>query len=85
LVTHTNPDATLLVDFPAATVVTSDSAAAMPSNVELRMSSDNANKFWLGKLNFTLAMAQRRAKRNGKRPVALKLLPFTKTATASAS
>jgi hypothetical protein len=32
----------------------------MPSNVELRMSSDNANKFWQGKLNFTLAMAQRR-------------------------
>jgi putative sterol carrier protein len=41
------------------------------------MSSDNSNKFWQGKLNFTLAMEQRKVKLDGKRSLALKLLPLT--------
>jgi putative sterol carrier protein len=49
----------------------------MASSVQLRMSSDNSNKFWQGKLNLTLAIAQRKVKLDGKRSVALKLLPLT--------
>lgn len=77
LVKQTNPDAAILVDFPGQTVTTGDAALAGSSTVQLRMSSDNANKFWQGKLNFTLAMAQRKVKLDGKRSVALKLLPLT--------
>jgi putative sterol carrier protein len=80
LVVHliqTEPDATLIIDFPGQKVLCGDAAAGVPSTVTLRMSSDNSNRFWQGKLNFTLAMAQRKVKLDGKRSVALKLLPLT--------
>ena len=81
LVVHifqTEPDAEMSVDFERQEVLTGEAAAGVPSNVTLRMSSDNSNRFWQGKLNFTLAMAQRKVKLEGKRSVALKLLPLTK-------
>ncbi len=77
LVTQTDPDATMLVDFPGQKVLVGDAAANATPTVQLRMSSDNSNKFWQGHLNFTLAMAQRKVKLDGKRSVALKLLPLT--------
>jgi hypothetical protein len=77
LITQTDPAATILVDFPGQKVLCGDAAVGAPSTVQLRMSSDNANKFWQGKLNFTLAMAQRKVKLDGKRSTALKLLPLT--------
>ncbi|MGZ6793023.1 MAG: SCP2 sterol-binding domain-containing protein [Mycobacteriales bacterium] len=77
LLTQTDPDATMLIDFPGQKVLTGDAAAGGHSTVQLKMSSDNANKFWQGKLNFTLALAQRKVKLEGKRSVALKLLPLT--------
>lgn len=77
LLTQTGPDATMLIDFPGQTVVTGDAALEGTPTVKLRMSSDNANRFWQGKLNFGLAMAQRKVKLEGKRSVALKLLPLT--------
>ncbi|GAB24072.1 hypothetical protein GOPIP_062_00230 [Gordonia polyisoprenivorans NBRC 16320 = JCM 10675] len=80
LVVHiiqTDPDAHILVDFPGRKVLTGVAAENASSTVQLRMSSDNANKFWQGKLNFTLAMAQRKVKLDGKRSTALGLLPLT--------
>jgi putative sterol carrier protein len=77
LLTQTDPDATILIDFPGQKVLFGDAAAEAKSTVQLRMSSDNSNRFWQGKLNFTLAMAQRKVKLDGKRSVALKLLPLT--------
>jgi putative sterol carrier protein len=77
LLKQTSPDATMLIDFPGQTVVTGDAALEGKHTVQLRMSSDNANRFWQGDLNFTLAMAQRKVKLDGKRSVALKLLPLT--------
>jgi len=74
---QTAPDATILVDFPGQKVLCGDAAVDAPSTVQLRMSSDNANRFWQGKLNFTLAMAQRKVKLEGKRSTALGLLPLT--------
>ena len=77
LITQTDPDATILVDFPGQRVLCGDAATGVRSTVQLRMSSDNANRFWQGKLNFTLAMAQRKVKLDGKRSTALALLPLT--------
>jgi putative sterol carrier protein len=74
---QTDPDAVMVIDFPGRTVTTGEAAKDLDSSVQLRMSSDNSNKFWQGKLNFTLAMAQRKVKLDGKRSVALKLLPLT--------
>jgi putative sterol carrier protein len=77
LITQTDPAASILVDFPGQKVLCGDAAAGADSTVQLRMSSDNANRFWQGKLNFTLAMAQRKLKLDGKRSLALGLLPLT--------
>lgn len=77
LMRQTDPEASILVDFPGQKVLCGDAAEAASSTVQLRMSSDNANKFWQGKLNFTLAMAQRKVKLEGKRTSALALLPLT--------
>jgi len=74
---QTDPDCELIIDFEGRKVLTGAAADGVPSSVQLRMSSDNSNKFWQGKLNFTLAMAQRKVKLDGKRSVALKLLPLT--------
>lgn len=75
---QTDPDAVILIDFPGRKVLCGDAAASAPSTVELKMSSDDSHKFWLGKLNLTLALAQRKAKMEGSRSKALKLLPLTK-------
>jgi putative sterol carrier protein len=77
LLTQTDPAATMLIDFPGQKVLCGDAALGASSTVQLRMSSDNSNRFWQGKLNFTLAMAQRKVKLDGKRSLALKLLPLT--------
>ena len=76
--TQTDPDATILIDFPGQKVTCGEAAEGAPATVDLRMSSDDSHKFWLGKLNFTLAMAQRKVKMEGSRTKALKLLPLTK-------
>jgi putative sterol carrier protein len=76
--TMTDPASTVLIDFPGQKVTCGEAAEGVPSTVELRMSADNSHKFWLGKLNLTLAMAQKKAKMTGSRTKALKLLPLTK-------
>jgi len=76
--TQTDPAATILIDFPAQLVSCGEAAQSGDSTVDLRMTSDDSHKFWLGKLNFTLAMAQRKVKMEGSRTKALKLLPLTK-------
>ena len=77
LIKQTDPEASILVDFPGQNVLIGEDAEKASSTVQLRMSSDNANRFWQGKLNFTLAMAQRKVKLDGKRSLALGLLPLT--------
>ncbi|GAA0618018.1 SCP2 sterol-binding domain-containing protein [Sporichthya brevicatena] len=74
---QTDPDCEMTIDWEGQKVLTGAAADSVPHNVQLRMSSDNSNRFWQGKLNFTLAMAQRKVKLDGKRSVALKLLPLT--------
>ena len=76
--TMTDPASTLVIDFPGQKVTCGEAAEGAPSTVELKMTADNSHKFWLGKLNLTLAMAQGKAKMTGSRTKALKLLPLTK-------
>jgi putative sterol carrier protein len=65
--TQTDPAATILIDFPGQKVTCGEAALGVPATVDLRMSSDDSHKFWLGKLNFTLALAQRKVKMEGSR------------------
>lgn len=76
--TMTDPASTILIDFPGQKVTCGTAADGAPFTVELSMSADNSHKFWLGKLNLTLAMATKKAKMTGSRSKALKLLPLTK-------
>jgi putative sterol carrier protein len=80
---YSNPNSTILIDFPGQAVAFGADAASAKPIVELSMSTDDGHKFWLGKLNFTLAMAQRKVKMEGSAAKALKLLPLTKPLFAS--
>ena len=82
-ITQTDPASTLVVDFPGRKVLVGDAADGAASTVDLQMTADDGHRFWLGKLNFTLAIAQRKVKMQGSRSKALKLLPLTKPLFAS--
>jgi putative sterol carrier protein len=76
---YTDPETTLLVDFPGQTVLYGDEAArATTATVDLYMTCDDAHSYWLGKLNFPVAMARRKIRMEGSTTKALKLLPLTK-------
>lgn len=77
LLTQTDPAATMLIDFPRQKVVCGDAVVGSAWTVQLRMSSNNSNRFWQGHLNLTLALAQQKVKLDGKRSVALKLIRLT--------
>ena len=74
---QTDPDASMLIDFPGQKVLRATRPRAWLPRCSCGCQSDNSNKFWQGKLNFTLAMAQRKVKLDGKRSTALALLPLT--------
>ena len=48
------------------------------SKVQMRMSSETANKYWQGKENVPVAIARRRIKTGGDMKAALALIPITK-------
>ncbi|MGH3518379.1 MAG: SCP2 sterol-binding domain-containing protein [Haloechinothrix sp.] len=74
---YTDPDASLTVDMPRREVHTGDSGPT--PNVEMFMSADTGNRFWLGKVNLTLAMAKGQVKAKGSVPKLLKLVPSAKS------
>jgi putative sterol carrier protein len=76
---YVDPDTTILVDFPGQAVLYGeDAAAAVTPTVDLYMTCDDAHQFWLGKLNFPVAMARKKIRMEGSTAKALKLLPLTK-------
>jgi putative sterol carrier protein len=76
---YSDPDTTVLVDFPGQVVKYGDEAAsATNATVDLYMTCDDAHSFWMGKLNFPVAMARRKVRMEGSTAKALKLLPLTK-------
>jgi hypothetical protein len=76
-VTYTDPASVITVDFPNGKVFTGAGVGPVP-NVELFMSGDNGNKFWLGKLNLPVAMAKGSVRAKGPVPKILKLVPAAK-------
>jgi hypothetical protein len=74
---YTDPDAVVTVDMPNRVVETGTSSVAVP-NVELFMSADTGNKFWLGKVNLTMAMAKGTVRAKGPVPKLIKLIPQAK-------
>lgn len=77
-VTYTDPDSVITVDFPDSKVYTGKGEGPTP-NVELFMTADNGNKFWLGDLNLTVGMAKGHVRAKGPVPKILKLVPAAKS------
>ena len=66
---YTDPDATITVDMPAKEVETGADSAK---------TADTGNKFWLGKVNLSVAMARGTVRAMGPVPKLLKIIPAAK-------
>ncbi|MBN9620003.1 MAG: SCP2 sterol-binding domain-containing protein [Actinobacteria bacterium] len=75
-ISYTDPDWTLTVDMGNRKVYF-DACELAPA-VEMFMTSDNGNKFWLGKLNLAAAMAKGQVRAKGSFPKILKLVPASR-------
>ena len=76
-VVTTEPDAVLVMDLPRRVVGLG--SADDPADATMRMTSETANKFWLGRVNLPVAMARRQVTVEGRIGALLKLVPSTKT------
>jgi putative sterol carrier protein len=75
---YADPDCIILIDFPNQKVFYNEAAdAATAPNVDMYMTCDDAHRFWIGKLNFPIAMARRKVRMEGSTAKAMKLLPLT--------
>jgi hypothetical protein len=75
-ITYTDPDAVLTIDFAGDGV--HEGRVSLKPNVEMFMSADNANQFWLGHLNLSVAMAKGQVRTKGPVSKVLKLVPIAK-------
>ncbi|WIY06651.1 SCP2 sterol-binding domain-containing protein [Amycolatopsis mongoliensis] len=76
-ITYTDPDSVLTVDFPSGEVHTGPSD--LTPHVELFMTADTGNRFWLGKVNLSVAMAKGQVRAKGPVSKILKLVPAAKS------
>ena len=76
-ITYTDPDAVLTVDMPGATLY-EGAGEGPPPNVELFMSADTGNRFWLGKVVLPVALAKGQVRAKGPIAKLLKVLPLAK-------
>lgn len=76
-ITYTEPDAVLTVDMPGSAVHEGAGQGPTP-NVELFMTADTGNRFWLGKVILPVAMARGQVRAKGPVPKLLKMLPLAK-------
>ena len=74
----TEPESVIYADFAQGMVAYGDGVTTTDADVKLAMKADDANKFWLGKLNLVMAMAKRQVKASGSVPEMLKMLPLSK-------
>ena len=72
----TEPAADITVDMPNKTV-TYGGGGAKPT-VEMFMKADVAHRFWLGKVNVSVALARGQMRAKGAIPKILKLVPIAK-------
>ena len=75
-ITYTDPDAVLTIDFAGDSV--HEGRVSLKPNVEMFMSADSANQFWLGHLNLSVAMAKGQVRTKGPVSKVLKLVPIAK-------
>ncbi|MBC3189685.1 sterol carrier protein [Pseudonocardia sp. C8] len=76
-ITYTDPAAVLTVDLPNAELHTGAGNGPDP-NIELFMSADTGNRFWLGKVVLPVALAKGDVRAKGPVSKLLKLLPLAK-------
>ena len=74
----TDPDSTIYVDFARGEVLYGDDVPGSAPAIRMEMKADDANRFWLGKLNLVMAMAKGQVKAKGSVPEMLKMLPLAK-------
>lgn len=76
-ITYTDPAAVITVDMPGAEMFEGPDKGPEP-NVELFMSADTGNKFWLGKVVLPVALAKGQVRAKGPVAKLLKVLPLAK-------
>lgn len=74
----TEPTSIIYVDFAQGNVFFGDGVPDTEAAVRMAMKADDANKFWLGKLNLVMAMAKKQVRAKGSVPEMLKMLPLAK-------
>jgi hypothetical protein len=77
-ITYTDPDAVITVDMPNAELFTGAGQGPDP-NVELFMTADTGNRFWLGKVVLPVALAKGQVRAKGPVAKLLKVLPLAKS------
>lgn len=75
-ISYTDPAAQITIDMPSKKVFT-DGCDLKPT-VEMFMTCDMGNQFWLGNLNLAVAMAKGQVRAKGPVPKILKLIPVAK-------
>ncbi len=76
-ITYTEPDAVITVDM-AGKELHEGAGAGPDPNVELFMTADTGNKFWLGKVILPVALAKGQVRAKGPVAKLLKVLPLAK-------
>jgi hypothetical protein len=76
-ITYTDPDAVLTVDMPNTQIYEGAGVGPEP-NVELFMSADTGNRFWLGKVILPVALAKGQVRAKGPVAKLLTVLPMAK-------
>jgi hypothetical protein len=76
-ITYSEPDAVLTVDMPNSEIHEGAGAGPEP-NVELFMTADTGNRFWLGKVVLPVALAKGQVRAKGPVAKLLTVLPMAK-------
>lgn len=76
-ITYTDPDSVITVDMPSGKVYSGETD--LKPMIELFMSADNGNRFWLGKLNLATGLAKGQVRAKGPTSKVLKLIPAAKS------
>lgn len=75
---YSNPDSVITVKMMPGDPQVDCGPTDMEPEVTMTMDADTAHKFWLGKVNATVALARGQMKSKGPVAKILKLLPITK-------
>jgi hypothetical protein len=80
---YSDPDSVITCDFPNRKVYFGEPPEGLEPDVTLESAAAYGNKYWLGKLNLTMALAKREVRSKGQVAKILKLVPLTKPLFAS--